>query len=130
MIGTIGLITGGAATVGSFMLLYADGRVFGAELSGDAKSAAEIEDSRSTQWIRVVGTVMTLPDIAVGGVRALREIGVLSQESRDAQALSKSLTSQSEAQRLRIQKIHNPERHPGPVQYHVNRARKTGPEGG
>lgn len=124
IIGTIGLITGGIAAVGSFILLFVDGRVFGAELSGDAKNAAELEDSRWTQWMRVVGTVMTLPDVAVGGVHTLQEIGVLSKEAHEAEALTKTLTTKSEAQRLRIQKIHNPKRHPQPVQYHANRARK------
>ncbi len=115
VVGTLGLVTGVSAAIGSAVLLGTDGFVFGAEISGNDARAEEFENNRTVQWLRIGATVMILPDIAVGGVRALKEIGNLGTEAREATAASAEAARNAEAARARVGKIANPEKHPGPV---------------
>ena len=57
------------------------GTVFGFEVSGNEARAERIENNSTVQWLRIGATVMLLPDVAVGGVRALGEIGKLGNEA-------------------------------------------------
>ena len=90
--------------------------MFGFEVSGNEARAEHIENSSTVQWLRIGATVMLLPDIAVGGARALTEVGKLGSEAREATAASSEAARNAEAARARKAKISNPERHPGPVQ--------------
>lgn len=122
-LGVVAIVAGLSAFAGSAILLGVDGAVLGLELAGREESAKAIEDSHTAQWARIVGTIMTLPDMAVGGVRAIKEIGTLANEGREAAAASRAAVDAAEAQRLRAAKIHNPAKHPGPVQKHLHKAR-------
>ena len=117
-------LAGIAATGGSLLLLGADGAVFATEMTGNEALSRKIEDSQLTQWARIVGTVMTLPDLAVGGVKALREVGALAAEGREAAAASRAATDLAEAQRARAAKISHPSKHPHAVQKHLHKARR------
>ena len=67
------------------------------------------------QWMRIGATVMLLPDLAVGSVRALGEIGKLGNEGREAATASADSARNAEVARARVAKIANPQNHPGPV---------------
>ena len=122
VVGTLGLVTGVSAFAGSLVLLGVDGTIFGLEASGNDGRAEKIEDNKTVQWMRIGATVMLLPDVAVGGVRALREIGTLGNEAREARAASVEAAREAEAARARVAKIANPEKHPGPVNRRMRKA--------
>jgi hypothetical protein len=122
-IGVLAITTGVAAAVGSGVLLLADGAVFATEVSGHRELSEEIESSRVVQWARIVGTVMTLIDIPVGGVRALVEVGKLGREGRAALAGARESDSLAEAARARVAKIRHPDRHPSPVNKRLHRVK-------
>ena len=115
VIGTLGLVTGVTAAMGSVMLFGTDGIVFGLEVSGNEGLAQRFENSRTVQWARIGATIMILPDVAVGGVRALGEIGKLGNEAREAETASAEAARNAQAARDRVAKISNPSKHPGPV---------------
>ncbi len=121
-IGTLGLVTGVSAAVGSLVLLGVDGAVFGLEASGNTGRAEEVENSRTIQWLRIGATVMLLPDVAVGGVRALGEIGKLGTEAREAEAATSEAARNAQAARDRVARIANPDKHPGPVNRRLRKA--------
>ena len=122
-LGALAIVTGVAAAVGSGVLLLADGAVFATEATGHKELSEQIESSHVVQWCRIVGTVMTLVDIPVGGVRALVEVGKLGGEAREALAGARETDSLAEAARARAAKIHNPSRHPGPVNRRLHRVK-------
>lgn len=72
-LGAVGLL----ALAGSGFLLMADGRAYALELAGDEDGARAFKEK--TETLRIIATVMTLPDVVVGGARALREV----QEARE-----------------------------------------------
>ncbi len=115
VVGTLGLVTGVSAFAGSIVLMGLDGTVFGLEVSGDKGRAEEVENNKTVQWLRIGATVMVLPDVAVGGVRALGEIGKLGSEAREAATASSEAARNAAAARERVAKIANPEKHPGRV---------------
>ena len=115
VVGTLGLVTGVSAAFGSAVLLVIDGTVFGLEVSGDKGRAERYENFKSVQWMRIVATVLLLPDVAVGGTRALREIGQLGNEAREAATASSEAARSASAASDRVARIANPIRHPGPV---------------
>ncbi len=122
-IGALAIVTGVAATVGAGVLFLADGAVFATEATGHKALSEEIEGSSIVQWSRIVGTVLTLIDIPVGGVRALVDVGKLGREAREAVAGAKETDSLAEAARARVAKIRNPNSHPGPVQRRLHRVK-------
>ena len=115
VIGTLGLVTGVSAFSGSIVLVVLDGIVFGLEASGNEGRAEKVENSKTVQWLRIGATVMLLPDVAVGGVRALGEIGKFGTEAREATEATSAATREAAAARDRVAKIANPGKHPGPV---------------
>ncbi|WP_442680174.1 hypothetical protein ACSBM8_02905 [Sphingomonas sp. ASY06-1R] len=117
-------IVAGAATGGSLLLAAIDGTVLGAELAGNDDLVKYIDENDALQWARFAGTIMTLPDVAVGGVQALRDVGKLPGEIHEATTLSHAATEAAEAQRLRAEKISNPAKHPAAVQKHLHRANR------
>ena len=122
-IGALAIATGVAAAVGSGVLLLADGAVYATEATGHKALSKTIEDSAFVQWSRIVGTALTLIDLPVGGVRALADVGKLGQEAREAVAGARETDSLAEAARARVAKIHNPDRHPGPVNRRMRRVK-------
>lgn len=123
-LGVLAAITGVLALAGSAILFVCDGSVFATEVTGNEVISKKIESNKTIQWLRVVGTIMILPDIPVGGVRALEEVGSLAGEAKVAKATAINATTDAATQRARIEKIRNPNRHPEPVQRHAHRAVK------
>ena len=103
--GAVALGTGLAAGAGSVVLLFYDGAVFATEVSGHEALSHRIEDNRTIQWIRVFATAALVPDIAVGGPRALLEFGKASEEAAGATRAASSLEEAAEAQRARAAKV-------------------------
>ncbi|MEE3627489.1 hypothetical protein UCD39_26530 [Nitrospirillum sp. BR 11752] len=67
-LGALGFI----AFLGGTFLLGADGAIYGLELAGQDDKAKSLRER--TETLRIIATVMTLPDLAVGGYRALQEL--------------------------------------------------------
>ncbi|MBB6253243.1 hypothetical protein [Nitrospirillum iridis] len=61
-----------AGLIGGAMLLGMDGTAYAMELAGSDESAEDFK--KQTEAWRIVATVMTLPDIVVGGPKALKEL--------------------------------------------------------
>ncbi len=121
--GAVGLATGISAATGSFILAFIDGGTYVAEISGNDALAKKIDDNNTLQWMRIGATLMLLPDIGVGGMRALQEIGKLGREVNEGrEAVVASSRSVAEA-RARVARIRHPERHPGPVMRRIHKVR-------
>jgi hypothetical protein len=77
-----------AAAAGGGLLLAADGYAYGQEMMDDEAGAEETK--KQTELLRIFATVMTLPDLAYGGYKAVgeyREVGeLLEADERTAQA--------------------------------------------
>ena len=123
-LGVVAVIAGAAAGIGSLVLLGMDGYVLGGEITGHEADTKWIETSENMQWARIVATLMTVPDMAVGGVRALKEVGALAGEAREANVAARTATTASEAERARVARIRNPSKHPHAVQKHLHKARR------
>lgn len=123
-IGIVAAVAGFSAAAGSTLLAVADGRVFAAEATGHKALSEKWEHSSFTQWARLVGTVMTLADLPVGGVRSLAEIKALKIEAAEATEAAGHLDTAAAAARDRVAAIRNPGKHPGPVAYRMRRAKK------
>ena len=121
-IGAVAAVTGFAAAGGSFLLAGADGLVFATEVTGHKEASEAIEKSKVTQWVRIAGTVMTLVDIPVGGIRSLAEVKGLKVESAEALNQARESDEAAALARERVEKIRNPSKHPGPV---ARRSRKV-----
>ncbi len=120
---TVGLITGASAGLGSIVLLGVDGAIYGAEVSGHEAFASRIEDNKAVQWTRIGATVMLLPDVAVGGLRSLTEIGQFGNEAREAASASAEASRAASEARARVAKIRNPSSHPDPVARRMHKVR-------
>lgn len=66
-----------AGLVGGGLLLGMDGTAYALEIAGNDDGAKFVKER--TETLRIIATVMTLPDIAVGGPRAFGEV----QEARE-----------------------------------------------
>ena len=120
----VGLATGASASIGAVVLFVVDGAMYGAEISGNDAIAKKMDDSPTIGWIRIGATLMLLPDLPVGGLRALKEIGQTAGEASEAVART------AEAQRLTgnanrdLRNVTNPSRHPVEVARQMDRVRK------
>lgn len=121
-------IVGGLAITGSAVLAVIDGNVLAAEMNGDEAKVKRIEGSETVQWIRIIATAATLPDMAVGGVQAIRDVGKLPEEISEAKTVVRTLTDASDAQRARAAKIANPAKHVHKVQQRLSRANRLAKE--
>ncbi|QYE33959.1 hypothetical protein KZX46_14150 [Polymorphobacter sp. PAMC 29334] len=122
-LGALAIVTGAAAGIGSIMLLFADGSVFVPELLGNKTMSEKQESAQWVQWFRIIGTGLTLFDIPVGGARALVEVGKLSREAREALIGAESSDKLTALARERVEGIHNPTKHPGPVNRRMHKVR-------
>ncbi|MGI4800842.1 MAG: hypothetical protein ACRYG8_43835, partial [Janthinobacterium lividum] len=124
LVAAAGLVTGAAASTGALVLFGIDGSIYGAEITGHEAVAKKMEDNPTIGWIRIGATIMLLPDLPVGGIRALKEIGQTASEASEA------LTKTAEAQRLTsnagrdFRNVTNPSRHPAEVARQLDRVRK------
>ena len=76
--------------VGGAILLGADGVAYAKEMSGDEEGAEVWK--HQTEALRIVATVMTLPDLAFGGLKAIREL----QEIRQLRTLDRATATAAE----------------------------------
>ncbi len=120
----LALGAGVAAAAGSVVLLAIDGTVFSFEARGEMARAEAIEDEPVIQWARIGATVLLLPDLAYGGIRALREVKALPSEIKESKALVGEDLEAAARQRERAGLVRNPEKHPAPVQRHQARANR------
>ena len=86
-IGAIGLM----GLVGGAILLGADGVAYAKEIGGDEEGAEVWK--HQTEGLRIAATVMTLPDLAFGGVKAVREL----QEVRELRAIDRTTATAAES---------------------------------
>jgi hypothetical protein len=86
-IGEIGLL----GLAGGAILLGADGVAYAKEIGGDEEGAEVWK--HQTEGLRIVATVMTLPDLAFGGVKAVREL----QEIRELRMLDRSTAAAAQS---------------------------------
>ena len=80
MVGLVGLF-------GGSLLLYTDGKAYGMELAGDDEGAEAYK--KQTEKMRIFATILTLPDLAYGGFKAVREL----QEIREMRVLDRTTAS-------------------------------------
>lgn len=124
LVAATGLVTGTAASTGALVLFGIDGSIYGAEITGHEAVARKMEDNPTIGWVRIGATLMLLPDLPVGGLRALKEIGQTASEASEA------LAKTAEAQRLTgnagrdLRNVTNPARHPAEVARQLDRVRK------
>lgn len=85
-LGALGLM----GLAGGAILLGADGVAYAKEMGGDEEGAETWK--HQTESLRIVATVMTLPDLAFGGVKAIREL----QEIRELRALDRTTATAAE----------------------------------
>jgi hypothetical protein len=76
--------------VGGSIMLGADGYVYGCEIAGDEEGAEVWR--KKLEGLRIAGTIMSLPDIAFGGVKAVKEL----QEFRELRAIDQSTAAAGE----------------------------------
>lgn len=86
-LGLVGLVALGGASI----ILVADSIAYGAEMTGNDEFAEATK--KNTEVLRIVATVVTLPDGLIGGWKVLRELG----EVRSALAVDKTTAQMAEA---------------------------------
>lgn len=65
-------VLGVVAAIGGTFLLGADGTAYALELGGYDEGAETVKEQ--TERLRIIATVMTLPDIAYGGAKMIQEL--------------------------------------------------------
>ncbi len=83
-----------------------------------------MEDSSTVGWVRVGATIMLLPDLPVGGVRALKEIGQTAAEASEALAKSAQADSLTAKASRDLKNVTNPNRHPAEMTRQLDRVRR------
>ena len=81
------------------------------------------EDNRAIQWARIAATVMLLSDVLAGGIRTLQEVGKLVGEAQEARLAAGEANRAAVEARARVAKIRNPDRHPGPLNRRLRKAK-------
>ena len=66
-------------------------------------------------WMRSGATIMLLPDLRVGGLRALKEIGTTAGEASEALARAKTAERMTGNATRDLRRVTNPTRHPAEV---------------
>ncbi|ASG25158.1 MULTISPECIES: hypothetical protein [Nitrospirillum] len=97
-------VLGVAGLVGGAFLLVADGTAYGMELAGNDEGAEAFK--QHTEKYRIIATVMTLPDIVVGGPKAIKELAEAREllqadltTARSAETLAARTANASRAER-------------------------------
>jgi hypothetical protein len=97
-VGLIGFIGGG-------ILLGADGYVYAKEIGGDEEGAEAAR--KNLEGLRIAATIMTLPDLAFGGAKAIREL----QEFRELSVLDRNTAAAAEGLAARTARATRAERY-------------------
>lgn len=124
MVAGVGLVTGSLASAGALVLFGIDGTIYGAEMSGNEALAKKMEDSPTIGWIRIGATIMLLPDLPVGGLRALKEVGQTAGDASEAMARSAQAERMTGNATRDLKNVTNPSRHPAEVARQMDRVRK------
>ncbi len=66
---------------------------------------------------------MLIPDLAIGSLQSLTEVGKLGNEAREASAGSAEAMQSAATARARVAKIRHPERHLEPVSRRMRKVR-------
>ena len=111
------------ASTGAIILFGLDGAVFGAEFFGQDAIAKKIEDNSTVGWLRIGATLMLLPDLPVGGIRALKEIGTTVGEASEALAKTTEADAMTARASRDLRNVTNPARHPAEVAGQMDRVR-------
>ena len=90
-------VVGAIGLLGGSILLASDGAAYAMELDGKDERAQAIK--KQTETIRIIATVMTLPDVAYGGFKAVREL----REINALRALDRTTATTAEALGARTQ---------------------------
>ncbi len=75
-------------------------------------------------WMRSGATIMLLPDLPVGGLRALKEIGTTAGEASEALARAGAAERMTGNATRDLRNVTNPSRHPAEVARQMDRVRK------
>ena len=100
-IGALGLMALG----GSLVLLGTDGTTYGLEMAGDEEKAEWFR--KTTENVRIIATVATLPDLGWGGLKAVREF----QEIRQLRAVARATATTADAMAARTANAARAERY-------------------
>lgn len=119
----VGLFTGGMASTGALVLFGIDGTVYGAEITGHEAFAKSLEDNSTIGWVRIGATIMLLPDLPVGGMRALEEIGATASKGGEAAAKGARAQTMTGKATRDLGNVTNPSRHPAEVARQMARVR-------
>lgn len=84
-------VLAGVGLAGGALLLGADGVAYAKEIGGNEEGAEVWK--HQTEGLRIVATVMTLPDLAFGGVKAIREL----QEIRELRVLDRTTAATAQS---------------------------------
>ena len=120
----VGLATGSLASAGATLLFIIHGVVYGAEISGNKAVAKKMENNSTIGWLRIGATIMLLPDLPVGGLRALKEIGQTAGEASEAMAKTADAQGMTGKATRDLRNVTNPGRHPAEVARQIDRVRK------
>ncbi len=120
----VGLLTGSAASLGAIVLFGLDGMIYGAEISGNEAYAKKMDDNSTIGWVRIGATLMLLPDLPVGGLRALEEIGQTAGEASEALARTADAQGLAGKATRDLRNVTNPHRHPTEVARQLARVGK------
>jgi hypothetical protein len=121
-LGIAALVTGTLAGDACIALLAVDGAVFVTEVSANEAFSRMIEEDATIQKIRIAATLFLLPDLPVGGMRALAEFRALGNEAREGAALAGRLEEGAEAERARAASVSHPRKHLHSVQRYRHKA--------
>ena len=119
----VGLFTGGVASTGALVLFGVDGTIYGAQITGHEAYARSLEDNSTIGWVRIGATIMLLPDLPVGGMRALKEIGTTASEASEAMARGARADVMTGKATRDLGNVTNPSRHPAEVARQMARVR-------
>lgn len=84
-------VLAGVGLAGGAILLATDGIAYAKEIGGDEEGAEVWK--HQTEGLRIAATVMTLPDLAFGGVKAVREL----QEIRELRVLDRTTAATAQS---------------------------------
>lgn len=87
----VALGLGIAALVGGSVLLLSDGTIYGMEMSGHDEGAEKVR--KITEPYRIGATILTLPDLAMGGYKAVAEAREASELLQADRATAQSADS-------------------------------------
>ena len=92
---TVGLAAGVVAGLASLCLLAEDGRHCWFTLRGDEAGKLALQSTSDFRWIEAVGPLLAIPDLALSGRAALREVAQFAGKADRAAAASAAAAERS-----------------------------------